>query len=165
MDDDSKKPRFELGVDTQALIRAMKAVPIGETITYAELEDVIKRPVMAGTTGYGALASARRYLEREDFVVFETITKTGLKRLDDIGKLRSGKAIIQGIGRRARKARTRLQAVDYDALPEQAQREHNAAASVLGALALMAKPSSAKKLEDTVTSTLPTAETLKLFAK
>jgi hypothetical protein len=68
-----------LSPETAALHAALAAVPLGETITYDSLSAVIGRDVRRGAQA--RLASARRIAERDNGAVFETLRKTGLRRL------------------------------------------------------------------------------------
>jgi hypothetical protein len=162
---DNHKPRFEVGIDATTLMAVLRNCPIGETVTYEEMAQAIKRSARAGHSGYGSLVTARRLLERDEGVVFEAVTSVGLKRLDDTGKLKSCTGMVAGIGRRCRRVRSRLKAVDYDSMQVPEQQRHNAISSIVGAISLMSKPAAVRKIEDTAKSELPTAETLKLFSK
>jgi ribosomal protein L30/L7E len=69
-----------------------------------------------------AVISARRSLEREHGIVFETVRGLGLRRLADIDVVRSTNAIRQSIHRKAKSGILRLGAVrNFADLPPQEQ--------------------------------------------
>lgn len=61
-----------------------------------------------------AITSARKALERDDGIVFETVWGTGLRRLSDTDIVRSSHRYVQSINRKAEAGSQRLGAVqDY----------------------------------------------------
>lgn len=69
-----------------------------------------------------SLAAARRYLERDEGIVYATIRGKGLRRLSDAEKVDSAEAFTRTIYRTAGRGSRRLDAVhDFSALPNEQQ--------------------------------------------
>lgn len=79
--DNGKKTVGERHIFTQIIMQLLMAVEIGEIITYEQLEKEIDIDCRPQKPGYGYQYTARIILEREENMVFEAVTKVGLKRL------------------------------------------------------------------------------------
>jgi hypothetical protein len=156
----------EISVDAQVLARRLCDAKPGEVIPYQELCDLVKRDVQKDCRYL--LDTARKIAQREKSFVFASVSRTGLKRLDDAGIVSVGEQAVGAIHRSTRRAARRLACADYSALPPQEKVRHNTTASLLGAMELATKPTRVKELALAVNAAsdkLPTAKVLELFAK
>lgn len=161
----TKKTVSELDVDTRAVYDKLISAQENETITYAELSELIGRNIQQQARPM--LDFARRMAFRENKILFDTIYTIGVKRLDDIGKVGTYEHTMRNIKTKAYQGRKKIFSVDnFNALPNELKVKHNAAASLFGAINLMAEKSSMKKIELKVTTNnaaLPIGKTMELF--
>lgn len=161
----NKAPRFQLSIDVKTLYERLLASATGDTIDYRELSGLIGRDVTGKARS--VLYSARKRAERENRIVFGAVHSVGIKRLSDIEIVDSGHQILRHVRRSSQRGFTRLTAtVDFNKLPEPARVQHNAFASVLGAVAGALHEKKLKRIEEKVKETqkaLPLADTLKAF--
>jgi len=156
----------ELSLDRQMLTERLEKVAIGETVTYAELSEVIGREVrMCRHLLYGAMHT----LQRDNHMIFDTVMNVGVKRQDDSGIVAGGDAYIRHIRRTSRTGARRLSCVDsFTDLPPDRQIQHNANMSLMGAFTSMTRRKKRKELESRVKEAqdkLSLAKTLELFQK
>lgn len=100
-----KKSIFERSAETNWLVAALEEVKPNEVITYDELSQACGEDVRG--KGRGALASARRILERESQKVFGAVRNEGLKCLDDPGIVNTLDDTVNRIRNHARRGRRR----------------------------------------------------------
>lgn len=159
----SKRPRFEMSVDTRLIYDRLKDVPVGETVDYSILEGILGRKINGGDP---LLQSALHSLQN-DGVLFGNVRGVGYQRLKDEDIVRSSEADRKGIRRKARRAVERLSLVsNFEALPNDLKIKHNAAVSGFGAIAAVLAPAKMKQLETSVESAqarLPLSKTLEAF--
>lgn len=139
-----------MSVDAQVLAEALQRVKPGEAISYQELSDAIGRDIRNGA--HYVLSSARKYLEREERIVFDVVQAQGLVRLNDEQIALTSMRSIRHVHRTVRRGRQRLLAADYNSLSKQAQTVHNTNLSVMGVMEHVTKPSQVKKLSAKVES-------------
>lgn len=126
----TEERKFKASADTVFLAQKLEMVAVGDSITYEELGEVIRKKVSGATP---SLASARRILLRDHKRVFETQIGLGLKRLDDVGITGTGDKTRKRIRAEARRGLKRLMAVDdFSAMPREVQMKHTATTAVLG---------------------------------
>lgn len=77
----SKKTIGERHIYTDQLIKFLTATEIGEIVTYEQLQTVIDMDCRPQGPGYGYQYMARNILERESNMVFEVVSKIGLKHM------------------------------------------------------------------------------------
>lgn len=73
---------------TEQLVKFLQEQPVGELVTYDQLGEVIHQGCTSHPDhrrGYGYLCSARKILLNEHQIVFGTVQKEGIKRLDSPG--------------------------------------------------------------------------------
>ena len=140
-------PRFKSSVDTDSLVRVMKEIKMGETITYSEMSNVIGRNVLARRW---TITSAINKLRNEYGIVFEVISKVGYKRLDSIGIVQTGSLAIKKIRSAAKVGMKKLSCVDFQSLDVQKQVEHNAKYTVLALVQESTTKKSISKIENKV---------------
>lgn len=68
-------------METNIMIHHLSAIPVGGDVSYAVMSGWIGKDVQK-PVGRSILYSARTWLEREKNVVFGTVPRTGIKRLD-----------------------------------------------------------------------------------
>lgn len=164
---ETKRTIAELSVDTIALRDRLKTAQAGEVITYESLSELIGRNVQGKARSN--LNSARRQLLRDPGLVFDVIINEGLKLLSDSEVVQvvpeRGRSRIRSECRRVSKS---IDTVEFEKLNGADKVKTLAARSVFGALAMVAKETSATKIEEHVAgmstkATLPTAKALELF--
>lgn len=162
----SKRPRFEIGIDTGILYNLLIATPVGGTVTYEQMTAAISRPVHGNTSN---LQSAIRRAFAQDGMVFDNISRVGYRRLTDAEIVEASKTDRTSLRRRAKRAGRKLFAVsDYNALPPADKVTHATSASIFGAVASALKVSGIAAVENAVKAAgkeIPVAETLRLFGK
>jgi hypothetical protein len=122
----------EINVDARVLLSRLKAAKVGDVVTYAELSELVGRDVQK-TSRY-ILEAARRWAKKER-VIFGVVTGQGLKRLDDIGKVRAGSGMMDKIRRTSRRAAQTLASVEnFDSLPNDMKIQHNMSMSIFGVI-------------------------------
>ena len=144
----SKNTRFYIGVLTKQLVDYLKCIPVGTKITYNDISTIIGYDVQRAHRH--VLTSARKILEREYSIVFGTIIKYGLKRLEDIEIVHTGNEGIRKIRKTSRRYARRVVCIDYDTLPQDSKREHNIVLSILGTMHHMTSTKQRKKIENIV---------------
>lgn len=135
----------EMSVDTRLLLQELTKAEVGATLTYEHLEKVIGRDVRHGG-GYSSLASARRAAQR-DRIVFGTIAKVGLKRLNSVEITKTVAGRVHGISKRVRTTVRLQDCADYDHLPLPQQAQFNTNLSQLQVLGHISSASTTKRLE------------------
>lgn len=104
---------FEQSAMTAAICQLLKGT--NDTISYAAI--VAAAGVASLTDARPAMISARRYLEREEKIVFETVRGKGLRLLHDSDRVQSTHAIRRKIHRQSKAGQHRLETVqNYAAL-------------------------------------------------
>jgi len=108
---------FERSERTESVLACLRAA--NRDVSWGQLEkaagakiDEIRQTIL----------NARRYLERDEGIVFETVRKFGLRRLTDAEKVESCKGFTRKIHRTAIRGETRVGAVtDMAALSNEEQ--------------------------------------------
>jgi hypothetical protein len=164
MADQPRPMTFEASPDTRLLRAKLKSIEIGQSVTYAELSQVISRPVSGSSV---PLRSALRGLLHDEQRVFGVIRGVGVKRLADPEIVEASDSDVDSIRRKAKKAARKLTAIqDYAQLDPAHQLAHTARLSIVGAIASMTTDKAIKKIEAVSSgraSELPIAETLRAF--
>lgn len=151
----------EVSADTLALEHELLTVEVGDTVVYKQLSAVIGRNTQGNARG--VLTSARRRVLRDHGALFESVIGTGLKRLDDVGKVQAAAAVLPKMRRLAKRGRQKAASVDnFEALPNELKVSHNVTMAMLGAIDYAARPSTTKKLEACIgtSGALPTVAML-----
>jgi hypothetical protein len=144
----------ELSLDTQILERQLRALAIGEAISYLALSRLIGRDVQHDARGN--LVTARRRLLQAERMVFGVITNEGLKRLSDEGKIETGRSHVQRAHTQAKLARKKTSAVDdFNALSNDQKIAHNVIMAQAGVIQQMTSTRNTRRLEGRVITTQP----------
>jgi len=115
----------------------------------------------------GCLMTARKIAERETGRLFDCIPRQGIKLLTPQEQASVSDQSMTSLKRLTKRKLWRLERVEFDKLPEEAQTRHSLAASVLGTVALFMRPKSQQKLLGAVTARngrLAIGDTLRLFS-
>lgn len=157
-----KRPIALLGIDTKTIFDRLCAAKVGDTIAYAELSSLIGRDIRG--MAHHCLASARRKALNEKQIVFATVSKVGVKRLNDVEIVATGEDTVSRIRRMSKRSLRTITAVqDYDRLPNGSKVLHNTYASVLGVVAHISSSRQINKLSAKVEQsamTLPVQKTI-----
>jgi hypothetical protein len=160
----SETPMFEMSPNTRLIRQRLRAMEIGELITYTDLGAIISKPVDGAT---GCLRSAIDSLLRKEQMVFAAVRSVGMKRLNDTDIVSASDADVSSIRRKAKKAVRKLTSVkDYNAMPGPSRLAHTARVSVLAAMVDMSTDRSIEKIEKAAvgqSSALPFGDTLRAF--
>lgn len=157
------RPSFTASAEARLLTQELAAVPVGETVTYERMSEIVGAPIRNNPT---ALRTALRRALRDHDAVFGCVRGVGYKRLDDLEIVKEGTADADRIRRAANRSLERQFKVDFGKLPASEQARFSAQTAVLGAVRMMTKAASIAKVEAKVgpgRPDLPTAETLRLF--
>ena len=90
--------------DTVILLRVLRDIAPGETITWEKLGEAIGRPCRPGADAYGLLGSARRMALNQHDMVFVAERGKGLRRCSDDEKVDVTADYVQQSRRRCSKA-------------------------------------------------------------
>lgn len=146
-----KNEPFTRTVDTQKLVTFLRDTNVGDVITYAALEKHMRFPCQSGCVGYSVLSSARRILEQEEGIIFDTKTGEGLVRLSDSGKLKLVANTLQLTHKRVKKAMKRASTIDPEKLEGEDKHRYATNVSLLGVIELATRAKTAKQLEGGMT--------------
>lgn len=160
-----KKSVREASADARLLYQRLAKMEIGDFVSYKELSGIIGRNVQKD--GYGFMNTARIMAEREDQKAFGVIMNEGLKCLNSSEIINTAAWSIDHIKRASRRTVKKMRCIsDLESLPNDEKIRLNTYASAIGAIAVMTRGSSIKKIEAKVMETheqLPYVKTLEAF--
>jgi hypothetical protein len=154
----------EISVDSQLLIKRLKEVNKGDTVTYEELSKVISGDVRKKDR-YAMVRAIHRLL-KDERIVFSVVRKQGLKRLEDAEHVGIGSVATDKVRRISRRSAEKMLCADFSKLTNEEKVEYNTHLSVLGALAMVTKTDRIKQVKAAVEvahEKLPLASTLLAF--
>lgn len=128
----NKQPISELSLDAQLIRDRLYKAEVGETVTFAELDELIGRDVRK--KAISAMNTARKHALKNRRVVFTSVHGVGIKRMTDVEVVDGAACDVKHIRRSARRAAVKLTTVDFGTLPNEKKVEHNAQLSVLGVI-------------------------------
>lgn len=133
--EDGKRPAIgERSIDTRLMHKHLRTLKIGDMATYEELGELLGRSGRwVQTTGHARLRSSVRIALREDHMVFGSVPRVGVKRLDDEGIIATAGAATTHIRRTAHRAMEKVAkgVQDYNALSNVMKTQHNLYATML----------------------------------
>jgi hypothetical protein len=152
----------ENAIDVSALVVALKAVPIGETITYIALSDAIGRNIKAE---FWLLHKARVVTEKETGSRFAAVRGVGIKKLPTAEIVGIGTNARRRIRNAAKVASARLVGISANDMTPEITRKIDTERSLLGAISLVSTQSAVSQVEKKVSDSgpLPVGKTLSLF--
>jgi len=138
----------ETYIEVKVLVEKLKEIPLGGTVSYADLSNAIGRDVQK--SGRLPLVKAREIVEKESGTRFGTVHRVGVKRLeykDMPGVASKGQSTVL---RHTRRTIRKISNLSYNDMDEKTTNELRIAKSHLGAIALVCKPSTRKVVEEQV---------------
>lgn len=163
---EEKQPLFQKSADTRLLEALLSQAEPGQTVTYDEMSATIRRDVRKHASS--ALYSARRSLLNEKKMVFEAVRGVGMMRLDDSRVVASMESDRKRIQKAAGRSERKANAVVFENLSGPDKTKLLAASAQMGAIAMMSKKTTTKKIESKVVGTaqsIPIGEVLGMFLK
>ncbi len=143
------KINFTRSPDTQFIYQELKNLPVGETISYEKLTTIVGSKVTGASPSF---QSAKRILLNEGIVV-TVVWGEGVKRAEDVDKLKAVGKDISSIQRKARKGVRRISAIDnYSKLTPKEQMDHATKSSALHMVAAVTTKSGLTKIERKVSA-------------
>lgn len=160
---ETKRPIGLLSIDTKAVYDRLTKAKMGETVSYDELSQLIGRDIRNGA--YWCLQSARRKA-LIDGLVFGSVSKVGIKRLNDTEIVDTGHDAVTRIHRLSTRSARKVALAEYSTLSPESKVKFNTHVSILGVMAHMTRSKQVAKLTESVTkaqASLPLAKTLEAF--
>lgn len=161
---ETKKAIPQISVDSQVIIANLRAMKKGDVIGYSDLSKLISSDVT--TKSRYALNTARRRVLMDDGMVFEAVRGVGIKRMDDTGIISIGEQSERRLHRLSRNAMRKLSCADMDNLNNDQKLEVATHSSVIGAIAVITKPSKIRLIKAAVQQSekqLPVNKSLEIF--
>ena len=126
----------EHAIIVDKIAEALAALPMGDTIAYAKLNELSGREV-DGRYRY-LLVKATEAAEKQLGCVFECVRSVGVKRLNSSEAPEVGLAAIQAVRRRAKRGAKRLGRLSANSLSDTENKRVIAYRAMLGAIATVA---------------------------
>ena len=163
-----RPPIGQISVDSALLAKRLAQAEMGQLIKYDELNAIIHRDVQNGA--YSNLQRARIVVQRENKMVFGTVSGEGIVRLTDEQIAESYRAPVAHIRRTASKAGKAVVCADMTKLKPEAQRSVSTGLSIVGAIALFSSNKSIQCVQDAakpaaIPAKINVEEIIGLFAK
>ena len=143
-------PNFVKSEQRERIEAHLSAVKVGEKTPYEAI-------AAAGCVSIkelkdrGILYAAKQALEKNEHIVFGTITRFGLVRLDNPEVVDSIDNGMRRMRRASKRMASRLvQCVDYDALSREQQTKHNVRLAQVGVMYLISDKRSERRLKEYV---------------
>lgn len=156
-----QRPAFRQSLETQTLVKLLSDETHDDTFTYDEISKAIGGDIADHP---GSLASARRVVQREKQIVFETVRGVGIKRASDSDIVNGRAKDLAGIRGIARRGLKKIACIkNYDSLPGDVKQRHNVYASGLALLHHATTQSAQAKIEQKVVQSklkLPVADAI-----
>ena len=145
---DESLPLYQRAWETDSLYDRIKAMQVGDVVTYAELESIVNIGVQQGR-GKGYLRTAVKAALNEDRMVVDVVRNVGITRLSDEQIVKSAPSFREKLQRASNRAikRMTLGVRNYDGLANEMKIKHNLYVSQFGALRAMSSKSTSKKIE------------------
>jgi len=162
-----KKSVGQISIDAQTLIHRLEEQVDQHNyslIPYAELSALIGREVQNGARGI--LETAKRSLLRERQKLFVTVRGEGVRMADNDGVIAQVKRRNKSACNSSRRAAKESMAANMTSMSDPQRQQFLGAQSLAGAILLMTRPSSIKKIEASIgdsLSAIPTGKVLEFF--
>ncbi len=143
-------PMSVFSTDAKTIADMLRAASVGAVVTYDDMSDALGRDVL--TYARPAIASARKMVQQENRMVFDTVRKVGVKRLEDGDIVNLGDRARVSMRRIASHTVGKIVCVNYAGLSREQQTKHNTALSMFGVIKEMATSKSFERLESEVAS-------------
>ena len=156
----------KLSLEAQLLYERLKGAHEEELIPYSELSEIIRDDVQK--KGRGKLYTAMNLARERNGLVFDTVKDIGVRCMNDIAKIDSGRAALWKVRRASRRAIKKMVLVkDFDSLSPDEKGRHNTYFGLLGFISVVTKPKKILEIEGIVTGDLEKltfAKTLEFFS-
>lgn len=152
----------ERQIEIELLAKALHDLPIRETASYEALSSIAGYSVQARPF---ALIKARKKVEAETGLRFETVNRIGVKKLDGASVPGIGARARKTIARKAKRQAERLCGLKYNDIDKDTQARIDAERSLLGAISATAKADAQKVTEHTQTGPVVAARLFELLHK
>lgn len=158
----SKRPLFEASVESRLMADRLSKAKMGETVTYAELSELIGQDVRM-QRNKSRLNTALRTVLNDHRYVFGVVVNEGYKRLADAELSKVGNASLRKMRREAHRAKKKLGCVDLSKLTQTESVQWNLSATMVSFAEEVLAPRSFKAIENAVSKSqqqLPTAKAI-----
>ena len=133
-----------LSIEAGAIMSRLRECKPGDVVTYDELSKVVGKDVRMSR---GGLATARKRVEVDDRIIFETIATVGVKCLTALEAAQSMTAHVRRTRSAARRGVRKARAIDVLAVPPAERLTLIARASYLALVDGTGAPAAQKRLE------------------
>lgn len=113
---EDKRPIGQRSYETQAVKERMEALPVGGTLTYADLDAIVKGDSREDKRHH--VSHARKIVLNEKCIVLRCVPGIGYERIEGADILHDTTRDIAHVRRTARTGKKKLGAVDFDALSD-----------------------------------------------
>lgn len=144
----------ENAADVDAIAKLLNEAPIGETVTYATMNDTIGRNIQKC---YHIFQAARKRVEQEAGSLFEVVRNTGAKKLETAALPNVGNAGLRKVRRASRRMHERLGYPKPNDIDPAVNAKIIAQRSMFGALAMVAD---GRKTATLATETVKTGQVI-----
>jgi hypothetical protein len=154
-------PEYEKIV--QALVDALAAVPVGDTLAYIVANKIAGRDIQKRSRYLLIKAQARA--EKQYGCIFESIRSVGIKRLNASDAPEVGLAAIRGVRRKAKRGARRLSNISSNSQSDPERKRTIAYSSLLGTIAMMADGNKARTIAAVIdpAKPIPPKDILQMF--
>ena len=143
-----------LSIETGAIIARLRECKPGDVVTYDELSKILGKNVRIHRT---ALSTARKRVEVDDRLIFETVARVGVKCLTVPEAALTMATHVKRTRSAARRGVRKARAIDILQVPQEARSGLVAAASYLALVDGAGAPRSQKRLEAEIQTQKTTA--------
>lgn len=159
-------PTYERVLETSLLVDFLLEHQADSMIGYAAMNAHIRGDVCGSDRS--RLTSARRIIIKEHGIVFGTVRREGIRRLDDTQKIDEAESALPRMAGLARRAKTKLATVNYDRLSAADKLRHQTKMATFFAAHEMARKTAQQRLADGIRARNnqlpPSRETLAILA-
>lgn len=134
--------RPELAIEVEKLANVLRQLSIGEVASYAAIDAAI-----GAAHHYVALGKARKLVEAETGLRFETVHRVGIKKIDASSASGIGTHARKRISKIAKVQCARLAGLKYNDISPEQQKKIDMERSLLGAISVAASAKTAKLVE------------------
>ncbi len=136
-----------LSVFTAQIIEYLQKKQIGDVITDEELEKVCGKNTSPNREGYGYLATALKYLEKQGKVFGRIREASAIKMLNSSEVVEVGGAMLKRTAKIAKRGIQKLETVNINSLSQEEKRRFCSYSAQMGALKLFSSKGTTKLLE------------------
>lgn len=153
----------EKSADTLVIENRLRNSEVGDIIEYSDLSRLLGRSVTEFCRSN--ISTARNTLSKEH-IHFGVIRGLGLRRLTADEAVAAGREYVDRARRTSHRGCKHLARVEFDKLSDESKKDHLTTSAQLGAMCLLGKSSSTKRIASAIKESseqLPIGKTLQLF--